>query len=434
MHFRFKLFIHAIFIVVIVLAASPVKADYQDKPVALSLQSFTVDAFKKNAGLEAKKRDYEAARSRVIKTWLPEDPMIGVDVEGQSDFFDFDSRMNNEYMISQTIPFPTKLILNGVIASKEADIAYEKYQEEKRDLIWHIEEPYYELFMVKKTLSILEENQILLDQILQAVKSRYESNQASQDEFLKAQIELSKNGIEVFNMREKEHLAEAHFAHIVNEPLHTDYVLMDEEKRSKLPDAREELEKLALSKRPELRAFKIGVERAKANATLMHTEWLPDITGRLETREFEDGRPRENDTFIGVSVPVWSLLKGIGGGWKSASEEVRAAEAMYEDMKNEVLLKVHEAYSKVKSAENAIQIYENFILPQAKQQVQVALSSYASGKTPFISLIDGQRTLKSAQMEYYKAVADYEMGLADLRLAVGDDLNDPVKGVPNGKK
>jgi outer membrane protein TolC len=430
-----KLSINIILALVFITATTISRANHQSESEALTLHGFLGEALAKNPGLQSKKKEYDAARARVIKSWLPEDPMIGIDVEGQREFFDTGSNTDKEYMVSQTIPFPTKLILGGIAASKEADIAYQRYKEKERELIWHVEEPYYELFMIKKTLIVLNENQILLDQILNSVKARYESNQVTQDEFLKAQIELSRNGIEIFNMKEKERLAQAHFAHIVNEPLHTNYQIVEEERRSALLYSRDELEQIALKKRPELKAMELGLQKAGVNQTLAYTEWLPDITGRLEARQYpgESGL-REHDNFIGVSVPVWSLLKGVGGGWKSASDDVKAADAAYQDMKNEVRLKVHEAYSKAISADNAIKVYENFILPQAKQQVQVALSSYSAGKSPFLSLIDAQRTLKTTQMEYYKAIADYEMGLADLRMAVGDDLKDPIKGDSNDKK
>ena len=91
-------------------------------------------------------------------------------------------------------------------------------------------------------------------------------------------------------------------------------------------------------------------------------------------------------------------------------------------MKNEVLLKIHEACSKVQAAENALSLYEQAILPQAKQQVEVALASYEAGRTDFLSLIDTQRTLKEAQIAYEKVRADHELGMADLRFAVGSAL------------
>jgi outer membrane protein TolC len=353
-------------------------------------------------------------------------------VEGQPDVFDYDGRMNNEFMIEQTFPFPTKLFLKGTIASKEADIAYQKYKEEERDTSWHIEQPYYRLYLAKKTLEALEENQRLLEQLSRAIQARYESGESSQDDLLKIQIELSRNTIEVFNWRENVHIEEAHFSHLLDEPLDTQYVIVNDDTRSLLSYSRPELDRLAMEKRPELKALEIGIQRAKDSRTLAYTEWLPDITLRYEGRQFKgEDSVSEHDTFIGVTLPIWSLFKGVGGDWKSSEDELKAAEAMYTEMKNEVLLALHEAYSKVKAARNALNVYEHSILPQAKLQVEVALASYEAGRADFMNVIDAERTLRNTQIEYHKAVAEYEMGFSDLRLAAGDGLAPVKEGTTN---
>ncbi len=390
----------------------------------LTIQALVQEGLLKSQAVQSKKAAYEAARAKVIKAWLPEDPMVGIDVESQPKFFETGGRKNYEYMASQTIPFPTKLFLSGVIASKEADRAYQMFKEEERAVAWRIEQPSYQLFLSKRMVSALGENKALLEQLSNVVKSRYESNATSQSDYLKVQIELAQNSIEIFDWQQKFHIAEATISRQLNKPLDTVYPIEEKAKRTPLSFSLLELEKIALEKRPELKSFEIAVEQAKVSRLLAQTEWLPDITGRFEARKFKgEDEIREYDNFIGVSVPVWSLLKGIGGGWRSAEEEVKSAEALYTDMKNEVLHSLHEAYARFKSAENALNTYESFILPQAKQQVDISLSSYEAGKTDILNLIDAQRTLKNTQIGYYKAMSDYEMALSDLKLSVGNDLN-----------
>src|SRR3989338_3616481 len=65
-------------------------------PEEVTLERLIDSALTRSPGLQAKKRAYEAARGRVIAAWLPEDPMVGADVEGQSSLFDFGSRTNRE--------------------------------------------------------------------------------------------------------------------------------------------------------------------------------------------------------------------------------------------------------------------------------------------------------------------------------------------------
>ncbi len=391
-------------------------------PQQVTLQRLLEQAIQRNPGLQAKKRAYEAARARVIAAWLPNDPEIGTDVEGQSHLFRFD-RTDNEYSIMQRVPFPTTLFLRATAATNDADIAYQQYKEQERDVIWHIEQPYYELFLAKGTLGSLEEIRQLLERLSGAIQARYESNQSSQQDLLKARIELAKLGIELVDWEQKAHLGEAHVSHILNQPLHTSYEVLDSPTIQPLELSREQLEERALHARPELKAFGIGIQRAKISRAMALTSWLPDVTGRIEARQFSgEGHIREYDTFIGVTVPVWSLLKGAVGEWKGAQREVQAAEAMYEQQKNEVRLAVHEAYAKVTTAEYGLHAYQELILPQAKQQVEVAMAAYESGRTDLLALIDAQRTLKDSQIAFHQVAAEYQLGLSDLRLAVGSDL------------
>ncbi len=411
------------------LAASAVHADPEAadavSPSAHSADLHTLieQAMRKSPGLMAKQRAYAAARGRVLSAWLPDDPMFGVDVEGQPDLFNFGGRTDNEYMVSQTIPFPTTLILRGQVALRDAQMAFQQYKEKERDVVWHLEQPYYEFYLAKKTRAALEEVRALLEKLAETARRRYEANQASLQDVLKAQIERSKVDIELYQTAQEEHLAQAHLSHILNLPLNTPYELPEEQHSPPLTLSHEELERLAVRMRPELRAAELGIKRAKASRMLTLTRWLPDVTGHIEARQFKaDGRANERDTFIGVTVPVWSLLKGASGEWKSAWKDVEETEAAYQELKNEVLLSIHEAYAKAKTAEHALGVYEQFTLPQAKQQVELTLSAYEAGRAGFLELIDAQRMLRDAQMAYYKFQAEHEMALSNLRLAIGGEL------------
>ena len=393
-------------------------------PQPVTLQRLIDQVRLKNPSLQAKLRAYEAARGRVLAAWLPEDPGFGVNVEGQPDLFQFSRRTDNKYMVEQTIPFPTKLLLRAQIASREAQAAYQRYREEERYVIWHIEQPYYELFMTRKTLEAMQEVRALLEKLSRTVQSRYENNSASQQDLLKARIELSKIEVETFSLQQQIHIAEAHLSHLLDQSLETRYALVEEPPSPLQTLSRAELEHLAIGTRPELRAGEVGIKRAKAARLLADTTWLPDLTGRIEARQFAgESGIREYDTFLGITVPFWSLVKGAGGEWASASRDVQETEALYEALKNEVLLAVHEAHAKVAAADHAATTYEQSILPEARQQVEVALASYEAGRLDFLSLIDAERMLREAQIAYYKVKADREQGLSDLRLAVGSEID-----------
>ncbi len=405
----------------IVVAAPVSLADSaEDAAIPITLDGLTQELLSRNPAVQAKRRAYEAARSRVFAAWLPDDPEFGIDAENQPSLFEIGGRGNLEYMATQTIPFPTTLILRGRVALREAQIAQQHYQEAIRDAAWHLEQPYYDLYLARRTRVALGEVRALLEKLSSTVRARYETNRGSQEDLLKANIELSKVEIELFSTQQREQVAQAHVAHLFDKPLDTRYLLPEEGLRPEFPTSRQLLEQQALRTRPELIAAEIGIQRAKTSRWLAATNWLPDLTGRIEARQFagEDSM-REYDTFIGVRVPVWSLIKGVGGEWKAAGADVRQVEAEYIEMKNEVLLAVAEAYAKAAAADQAVRTYEQFILPQAKQQVEVSLAAYEAGRVDFLNLIDAQRMLKESQLAFYQAEAGYEQGLSDLRRAVG---------------
>ncbi len=388
----------------------------------IRLEDLIKEAKEKAPSLRVKKAEYEALRANVIRSWFPEDPEFGIDVEGQEDLFDFDGRMNNEFMLAQTVPFPTKVLFRGLAASKEAEAAYQSYREEERQLIWRLKEPYYRLHLAKKTIELLEEDRKLLNQASQTAQTRYESGSVTQADVIKIQIELSKIDVALFNAKQEEHLQEARLSSLLSRPMSTRYELNEPTERQKMNLSIEELEEIALRKRPELQMFMLESERAGFNQALAHHEWLPDITLRYEGRQYpNEDQIREHDTFIGFSVPVWSLLKGIGGAWTAADAEAAAARERLARARNELLLDVQTAYSALKQAEYALEIYESNILPKSKQQIEVLMASYEAGKTDLLSVIDAERTLRESQLEHRRLVADYLIALTELTTCCGVD-------------
>jgi outer membrane protein TolC len=382
------------------------------------LKDLVAEAISKSPSIKARKGEYEAARSRVLAAWLPDDPEFGIDVEGQPEIFQFDERTDTEYSLTQSIPFPTKLILRGVIASKEAGILYGRYKEEEARAVRTIAELYFDLFLFRKTLESLEGEEAIFDQMLRASQGRYEGG-ARQEDLLRIEIERKRGEIEIFRLKENARVFEERLSLALGRPLATSYLLKEPQKSKNSPYSREAMDEIALKNRAELKAMEKGLERASAQAALDRTDWLPDVTLRYEGREPRGGTISEHDTFIGLSVPIFSLLKGISGTWRAAGAEEKVAKLLYEDAKKETLLRSHELYAKIKSSEYALGLYENSILSAARQQVDASLASYQAGKGSFLNLIDSLRTERQAKADYYRHLADAEAARIEFEALLG---------------
>ena len=91
-------------------------------------------------------------------------------------------------------------------------------------------------------------------------------------------------------------------------------------------------------------------------------------------------------------------------------------------MRNEILLDVRRAYAEVVAGNHAIRTYESEIIPQSKQMTELARASYEAGTINFTSLLQIERDLKGNQIDHLKALAVYEVSLAELQYNVGDEL------------
>jgi cobalt-zinc-cadmium efflux system outer membrane protein len=70
------------------------------------------------------------------------------------------------------------------------------------------------------------------------------------------------------------------------------------------------------------------------------------------------------------------------------------------------------------------------VLPQAEQAVDVARAGYESDRGSFLALIDSQRVLLAARLDYHRARAERAQAIADLERVVGIDLAGGAAPVP----
>ena len=91
-------------------------------------------------------------------------------------------------------------------------------------------------------------------------------------------------------------------------------------------------------------------------------------------------------------------------------------------MQNKSFSEVRDLASKIEIAKNKIELYKTSLMPILQSSIEVSLSSFSSGKGDFMVLLDNQRILVEAKMNYYKALVEYNMNVADLERFVGRDI------------
>lgn len=387
----------------------------------LSLNSAVEEAKSNNPEILAAKRNYEAARARIPQELLPEDPMVEyVYDEMRAGVPGLAGKPMRSYAISQKMPFPSKLFLRSDIASKDAKISYEGYKEKERDVIARTKSSYAELWYVGKALAINRENEALLEQFCSSTASRYSVGKASEQDALKAQVELAKIKNTIVLLEQRRQIAQAKLNVLLNRDPCADIMIDEGLKAPEVNIPLEELLEKAKSTRPKLRAFKYAVEKGRSAYYLAWNEFLPDFTARYE-QMIMDGVGDKWKGMLGMSVPIWFWTKQASGV-KEMKSELEMFRAEYNTMEQMALFDVKDAYARAESYKKLIKTFESSFIPQAEQTLKASLTGYEADQLDFLSLLDSERMLLEIKVDYYRTIFELWVSTAELEKAIGEDL------------
>jgi len=287
-------------------------------------------------------------------------------------------------------------------------------------VIKEVKDSYFELFLSRKKIALLKDNQALLSQFIEVANKKYALNQTNQQDPLKAQVEYSKLSNQLVLLEQEENISQAKLNSLLNRGLDTAIEGIEEKNHKDLALGEEKILKLTKENRPELKSFQEMVRKSEIEYTLAKQEYLPDFMVKYK-REEKDGKAGSWAGMVGVTFPLWFFDKQ-NSFVKEAKANVEVAKAEYQATENMVIFESKSAFARFQAAKNLVKIYETGVLPQAQAALETARLTYQADKIGLLEVLDSQRTLRDFQIEYFESLANLEIALADLEWAVGVDL------------
>lgn len=363
----------------------------------------------------------EAARARIPQAKALEDPMVGVM------FDDTPIRTANirraeeiDYRMEQKIPFPGKRHVRGKEARFEAEAASEVAGAKTHDVLLDLKKTYYEIYRLERSLEVNRRLQGIFRGLRGSAETAYATGQTGGGPPLQAQVELSKLGNEAVLLEQEHKTHVAHLRALLNTERHEEIRLPHSLSWPHLKDSLEAVEAKALEFRPELRELSALAKRDRAHVTVSRQGLLPDFSLGFQYGQ----RPNAQDTWTAqamINLPVFFLGKNRAA-MKEANASLKATEAEREAMTLHTHHEIEQAYSAVQAMEQVVGTYQKGLLPQARTNLEVARSSYATQKEDFLIVVDAARTLRDLEMSYYESQAGLGMAFAELERLVGREL------------
>ena len=148
-----------------------------------------------------------------------------------------------------------------------------------------------------------------------------------------------------------------------------------------------------------------NVAQRQALLQVEQSKRVPDITLKAGVRRFS--QTGENTSLLGIAIPL-PLFDRNQGNLREAYQRLDQAqdERAATDLRQQSELAL--TYESLLAAQHEIGVLREEILPAAKSAFDVANRGYELGKFGFLDILDAQRTLAQNQMNYVRALANYQ--------------------------
>lgn len=378
---------------------------------ATTLGEYLEQAQAANPQLEAFKQHYEAAMQRIPQSSSLPDPMLQVTNFVES----VQTRtgpQENVVMFSQRIPWLGKLDKREQGASAQAEALWYAYQNSQLMLARKVSLSFYEYGYVEQATRFTKENLKLLEELEPIVEEKVRSG-GDINALLRLKVEIGKVADKYESFQQIRLAQSAEIAELLALPHDTvlPWPVWEAPEVSHLDGSA--LSLAIQLNNPELAMLERKIASAEAKRELARLESYPDFTFGINYIQIGD--PSVNPTTpgagddawgvtVGVSIPLW-LGKNRAGRAEALAAK-RATENEYEHRLNFLRSELSASLARLDDANRRLKLYGEELLGLAEQAVENSRSSYQSGRTGILEVIDSERSLLELQMLYWRAATD----------------------------
>jgi len=406
------------------LAAEPEAIPPTIDPKPISLKFLILQAQEKNPRLQGvrlrEKKSFAAVEE--AGSWKPAQLTVTEFLEP------IQTRQGDQlraYNLTQPLPFPGATGLLSDAAGEAAQAMSEKRNWAERNLTAQVKAVYFDLWQLQGTPELVEQNESVALHI--TTLGGRERKLSKLKEVLAAQAQLGENGKLLFDLEQRALASRYHLGQLLgsNQP----WAGKIEEPR--LPQMSLKLEELLIKARkqyPPLKAQEHRLKSAESRSSYQTAKaWLPEWSIGVSYIDIDpadtgaEGKNAQSVT-LGMTLPFGNSGLHAKKAQARLQEEVERLNLV--DMQNRLESEVASSYSKVRQAYRLVELYDNDLLPPARQQTRLANRLFGSGRGGAIEALSAQAQLIALQVAQIKAKSDYLKALVQLELLTGLELTE----------
>lgn len=321
------------------------------------------------------------------------------------------------------------------VAEQETEAVHHQIVDRERLLALEVKSIFSELMLAQKRRELAQRAMDLNGKLLGVTRERLAAGDIPELEVNLARVETARSeGRKIEAERELYPLV-ARLRTLLGIPAGEEVMVDGLPDRRPLGITLDELKRLALGNRPDLKTLEAERARGEAGVALAEADRIPNVTfglGYTHERSVDAlgaGEEKSRDNFLGakLSVPL-PLFDRNQAGIREAQARRRSAESRLEFARLSVEREIEGDYARLAAAEKALDLYTTGILPQLEENLQLVQEAYQLGEVGILAVIEEQKKYIEVNDGYLAALADRQTALARLEASVGVDFQNKTSG------
>ncbi|MBP1711490.1 MAG: uncharacterized protein H6Q49_1692 [Deltaproteobacteria bacterium] len=382
----------------------------------LKLADLIDEALKNNPEIQAYGARMDGARQRIPQARSLPDPMFMFGYQNEGfDRYTYGEEQGAQWMfgLSQQFLFPGKRALKGEMARLDAESQEAMLELLKLKTVSRVKELYLELFLAYKNIDLLGARRDLFARVESLALIRYGTGKGMQQEVLMAQTEkymlLEKEVMFKQKIESLEAMLKATIGREGSESLGRPVDISSQPFFYKTQEAVE----MAIRNSPEIKSRGKMIEAAETKIRMAKTEFFPDFS-------INAGYYNRKGDFMDmwsltstINIPLYFFTKQAPALSEAKAVHVQAKQEL-EATKLMIMAAIRDNMSMIRSADTLMNLYKKGLIPKNKQDVDSALSSYATGKTEAVVVLSRLKTLLEYETQYWTQFTEREKAVARL--------------------
>ena len=280
---------------------SPGWVSGQEDGNSLSLRALIDEALQNNPDIQAADHRWRAAEEKPAQVSSLPDPIVSYSRFGSS----IETRLGPQesvYALSQRIPFPGKLGLQGEMATQDAVVTEQDYEATKRDIIFKVKNAYYDLYWIDQTIATLERYLTILQDFTGVAEQKYATGKGIQANVLKSQVEISAVVEKKLSFAKLRESNVAQINALLDRPQSSGLGMASEIDTNRVQFNESVLVDYAVRQRQELQSARAMIQKSEFMKNLAKKEYLPDFNLQANYIDISKGMSTAPTT----PAPMWA--------------------------------------------------------------------------------------------------------------------------------